>query len=87
MIPNPRGWEAIPTLGALIYTRITWAFSPSAPQVLGVITESPLCPWCFEHSLWKGAWHVAINRYPLKIHNIEAIIALLPFGIQAMFVT
>ena len=44
-----RGWEAFPTLGALTHTRITWALSPPAPQVPGVTTGSPLCPWCFGH--------------------------------------
>jgi hypothetical protein len=33
MTPSPCGWEAFPTLGAPTHTRITWAFSPSAPQV------------------------------------------------------
>ena len=26
--------------------RITWALSPTAPQVPDVIPRSPLCPWC-----------------------------------------
>jgi hypothetical protein len=51
MTPSLRGWEAFPTPGALTHTRITWAFSPSAPQVPG----SPLCPWCFGHPFWRGA--------------------------------
>ena len=32
--------------GALIYTMITWAISPMAPQVLGITLGSPLCPCC-----------------------------------------
>jgi len=26
-----------------------------APQVLGVTSGSPLCPWCCGHSSWRGA--------------------------------
>jgi hypothetical protein len=37
-----------PTRGSL------WAFSPMAPQVLGVTPGFPLCLWCFRHSLWRG---------------------------------
>jgi hypothetical protein len=55
MTPSPRGWEAFPTPGALTRTRITWAFSPPAPQVPGVTPGSPLCPWCFGHPFWRGA--------------------------------
>ena len=55
MPPSLRGWEAFPTPGALTHTRITWALSPTAPQVPGVTPGSPLCPWCFGHSLWRGA--------------------------------
>ena len=45
--------------GALTHTRITWALSPMAPQVPGVTPESPLCPWCFGHSSWRGARQMA----------------------------
>src|ERR1700737_944382 len=55
MPPSLRGWEAFPTPGALTHTRITWALSPTAPQVRGVTPGSPLCPWCFGHSSWRGA--------------------------------
>jgi hypothetical protein len=55
MTPSLRGWEAFPTPGALTHTRITWAFSPPAPQVPGVTPGSPLCLWCFWHPLWRGA--------------------------------
>jgi hypothetical protein len=58
---SPRGWEAFPTPRALIHTRITWAFSPSAPQVVGVTPGSPLCPWCFRHPLWRGARHMCLT--------------------------
>ena len=44
---------------ALTYTRITWALSPTAPQVHGVTPGSSLCPWCFMHSSWRGARHLA----------------------------
>jgi hypothetical protein len=57
MTPSLRGWEAFPTPGALTHTRITWAFSPPAPQHPGVTPGSPLCPWCFGHPLWRGARH------------------------------
>jgi hypothetical protein len=57
MTPSPRGWEAFPTPGALTRTRITWAFSPPAPQVPDVTPGSPLCPWCFGHPFWRGARH------------------------------
>ena len=33
-------------LGALIYTRIIWAQSPTTPQIPGVTPGSPLGPWC-----------------------------------------
>jgi hypothetical protein len=58
MTPSLRGWEAFPMPGALAHTRITWAFSPPAPQVPGVTPGSPLCPWCFGHPLWRGARHI-----------------------------
>ena len=41
--------------GTLTHTRITWALSPTAPQIPGVTAGSPLCPWCFGHSIWRGA--------------------------------
>jgi hypothetical protein len=41
MIPSLRGWESFPTPGALTHSRITWAFSPPAPQVPGVTPGSP----------------------------------------------
>ena len=36
-----RRWEVFPMHGALIHTRITWTFSPLAPQVPGVTPGSP----------------------------------------------
>jgi hypothetical protein len=54
MTSSPHGWEAFPTPRALTHTRITWAFSPPAPQVPGVTSGSPLCSWCFGHPLWRG---------------------------------
>ena len=48
--PSLHGWEAFLTPGAFTHTRITWAFSPLAPQFPSVILGSPLCPWCFGHS-------------------------------------
>jgi hypothetical protein len=55
MTPSPRGWEAFPTPGAFTHTSITWAFSPSAPQVPDVTSGTPLRAWCFGHPLWRGA--------------------------------
>ena len=53
--PSLCGWEVFPMLGALAHTRITWALSPTAQEVLGVTPGSPLCPWCSGHSSWRGA--------------------------------
>ena len=61
--------------GALTHTRITWALSPTAPQVPGVTPGSPLCPWCFGHSSWRGARqgvpYIAglVDVYNMKIAN------------------
>jgi hypothetical protein len=57
MTLSPRGLEAFPTPEALTHTKITWAFSPPAPQVPGVTPGSALCPWCFGHPLWRGERH------------------------------
>ena len=59
--PYLHGWEAFPTPGVLIHTRITWAFSLTAPQILGVTSGPPLCPWCFGYSLWNGARHLLLT--------------------------
>jgi hypothetical protein len=53
--PSLREWEAFRTLGALTYTRITWAPSPMVPQASGVTLVSPLYSWCYGLSSWKGA--------------------------------
>ena len=53
MTPSLCEWEAFPMPGALTYTRTTWALSPTAPQVPGVTPGSPLCSWCFGHSIWR----------------------------------
>jgi hypothetical protein len=58
-----RGWEAFPTPGALTHIRITWAFSPLAPQVRGVTSGSPLCPWYFKHRFWRGVRHPRIKAW------------------------
>ena len=55
--PSLCEWEAFPMPRALTYTRLTWALS-TTPQVSGVTLGSPLCPWCFRHSSWRGARHL-----------------------------
>ena len=55
--PSLRGWEAFPTLGALIHIMIVWALSPTALQVSGVNLGSSLCPWCFGHLSWRSTQH------------------------------
>ena len=57
MTPSFRGWEAFPKPRNFTYTRITRAFSPMAPQVLGVTSGSPLSPWCCGHSSKRGVRH------------------------------
>jgi hypothetical protein len=72
MTPSPRGWKVFPMPRAFTHSRITWAFSPSASQVPGVTPRSPLCPWCFEHSLRGGAWqHLPRTHY--QVHFIYYI--------------
>ena len=63
--------EAFPMPGALTHIRITWALSPTAPQVVGVTPGSPLCPWCFGHSIWKGARQTHCRTISLVSLNIE----------------
>ena len=53
--PSFCGWEVFLTPGALNRTRITWAFSPMAPQVLCITPGSSLYPWCYGYSSWRGA--------------------------------
>ena len=60
--PSHCGWEVFPTIGALIHFGITWTLSLMTPQVLGFTLESPLCPWCFGHSLWRGVQHTRIRQ-------------------------
>ena len=50
--PSLCGWEAFPMPKARTHTRITWALSTTAPQVMGVTLG---CPRCFGHSSWRGA--------------------------------
>jgi hypothetical protein len=78
MTPSLRGWEAFPTPGALTHTSISWAFSPPAPQVPGVTPGSPLCPWCFGHSFWRGARQASYSPYQL-LYGREPI---LPSSVQ-----
>jgi hypothetical protein len=68
MTLSPRGWEAFPTPRALTRTRITWAFSPLAPQVPGVTPGSPLCPWCFGLPFWRGAQQAKCCGDRLTMH-------------------
>ena len=55
--PSFHGWEAFLTPKAPTHIRIIWALSPTASQVPDVTLRSPLCPWCFGHSSWRGARH------------------------------
>ena len=59
------GWEAFPTPRALTHTTITWTLSLTRPQVFGVTPGSPLCPWYFGHSLWRGVKHLGAIPMPL----------------------
>ena len=55
-----RGWEVFLTPRALMHTRITWALSPTVPQVSGV-TPGPPCA----HDVWDiphGDVHDNLNR-------------------------
>jgi hypothetical protein len=56
-IETPRlcGWETLSTLGALTHIKITWALSPTTPQLIGVTPGSPVCPRYLKHSSWRGA--------------------------------
>ena len=65
MTPSPRGWEAFQTPRALTHIRITWAFSPSAPQVLCVTPGSPLCPWFFGHPFGEVRDMPCVSMMPL----------------------
>jgi hypothetical protein len=67
--PSPRGWEAFPTPGTLTHTRITWVFSPSAPQVPGVTPGSPLCLWCFGHPFWRGGRQLVSELPGLEVEK------------------
>jgi len=47
------GWEAFPTPGALTHIRITWVFSPSAPQSPECHSGVPLVPMVFRAFLME----------------------------------
>ena len=70
-----RGWEAFATPRALTHTRIIWALSPIMPQVPGITLGSPLCPWCCEHSSWRGVQHriyYLFKNENIALYNKEA---------------
>jgi hypothetical protein len=48
-----RGWEVLPTLGALTRTRITWAFFTIGATSHGCHSGIPLVPMVFWASLLK----------------------------------
>ena len=54
MTLNLNGWEVFSMLGALTHIIITWALSTTVQQVPIVTLGSPLCPWCFRNSSWRG---------------------------------
>ena len=66
------GWEAFPTTGALTHTRITWALSPTTPQVPGV-THSPPCAHDILHTPY-GEVHDSMAKYVIKY--LEVLIHL-----------
>ena len=53
--------------GALTHIRITWTLSSMTPQVPGITPGSPLCPWYFGHSSWKGARHQCNKKISIRI--------------------
>ena len=57
--------------GALTRTWITWALSLMAPQVSGVTSGSPLCPWCHGHSLWRGVRQYLSYLHLFSDHHIK----------------
>ena len=65
--------------GALTHARITLALSSMAPQVPSVTPGSPLCPWCFGHSSWRGAQQQNMENATQRgqqymVHDMKAII-------------
>ena len=69
LVPStPCGCEAFSMPGALNRIKITWALSRTAPQVLGVIRRSRLCPWRFGQSSWRGA------QYSPPVNEVNALI-------------
>ena len=63
--PSLCGWEPFSTPGTLTHTRITWALSPMASQVMTITLGSPLGPWCCGHSSWRGARHIVSQLYEI----------------------
>jgi hypothetical protein len=59
--PRLHGWEILSMLGALTHIMITWALSPTSPQVPGVTPGSPVCLRYLKHSSWRGARHSEQN--------------------------
>ena len=78
MTPSLRGWEALPTPGALTHTRISWALSPPRPQVPVVTPGSPLCPWCFRHPFGEVRdTYIKHNQMIYKAKRIIPVIILI----------
>ena len=65
VIPSLCRWEVFPMLRALLYTRLTWALSSTAPQVPGVTPMSSLCPWCCRHSSRRDVQHYIFQQHIL----------------------
>ena len=85
LIISLRVWEAFPKPKALIHTKITWALSPTVPQVPGVTPGSPLCPWCLGLSSWRGARQRWCPYYGIIQRNDEHEIDVLIENVAIFF--
>jgi hypothetical protein len=68
--------------GVLTHTRITWAFSPPAPQVPGVTPGSPLCPWCFGHHFGEVRDTLPLTKHKYKTRTSSYIFLFAPLKLN-----
>ena len=82
--PSLCQWEAFLTLKALTHTRITHALSPTSSQVPGVTPGSPLYPWCFKHSSWRGVQQCVIpfGNWPRLRYSFTIIMKFVLMKLQ-----